>query len=223
MAYQLALVDFDGTLAESMPYWLELPFGTMQQEGIPEPEGFRDYIRSLPLWEVGAQMEKDYPFLLDKGPVTEQWYRRMEDNYRYHVPLRAGAVEFLQLLRQQGLKIYLLSATRKRTLAIAMERFHLYDLLDGVYSEEEVGSKRSEEPYARFARETGIPVSDMFLVEDSWPNLETAAALGLGTVAIQDPAMAKWEAQLRQADVYLTNFHDLTPVEAFLRRGKERD
>ena len=129
----------------------------------------------------------------------------------------------MQLLRQQGLKIYLLSATRKRTLNIAMERFHLYDLLDRVYSEEEVGSKRSEEPYARFARETGIPVSDMFLVEDSWPNLETAAALGLGTVAIQDPAMAKWEAQLRQADVYLTNFHDLTPVEAFLRRGKEKD
>lgn len=222
MPCQLAIVDFDGTLAESMPYWLELPFVTLQQENIPEPEGFRDYIRSLPLWEVGAQLERDYPFLLEKGPVTEQWYAHMEANYRHRVPLREGAVEFLKLLRQRGRKIVLLSATRASTLAIAMERFGLYELLDGVYSEEQIGSKRSEEPYRYLAEKTGIPLSDMFLVEDSWKNLRTAGELGLGTVAIQDPAMAKWEAQLRTADLYLTDFRDLRPVEDFLRRREER-
>ena len=67
MAYQLALVDFDGTLVESMDYWLSLPYVTIKEANIPEPEGFRDYIRSIPLWEVGAQMEKDYPFLLQNG------------------------------------------------------------------------------------------------------------------------------------------------------------
>ena len=221
MAYRLALVDLDGTLAESMPYWLELPFVTLRQEGIPEPEGFRDYIRSLPLWEVGAQLERDYPFLLEKGPVTEQWYQQMEDNYRHRVPLRAGAREFLTLLRREGLKLYLLSATRRRTLDIAVERFGLGELLDGVYSEEQVGSKHSAEPYRRLAAQAGAELSETLLVEDSWKNLRTAAALGLGTVAIQDPAMAKWEAQLRRSDVYLRDFHDLTPVEALLRRGKK--
>ena len=102
MSFQLAIVDFDGTLAESMPYWLELPFVTLKQENIPEPEGFRDYIRSLPLWEVGAQLQRDYPFLLEKGPVTEQWYARMEENYRHHVPLREGAAEFLKALRRRA-------------------------------------------------------------------------------------------------------------------------
>jgi len=221
MPCQLAIVDFDGTLAESMPYWLELPFVTLKQENIPEPEGFRDYIRTLPLWEVGAQLERDYPFLLEKGPVTEQWYRHMEENYRHRVPLREGALDFLKLLRQRGRKIVLLSATRASTLAIAMERFGLYELLDGVYSEEQVGSKRSEEPYRYFAETTGIPLSEMFLVEDSWKNLRAAAALGLGTVAIQDPSMAKWEAELRTADLYLKDFRDRKPVEDFLRRREE--
>ena len=221
MAYQLALVDFDGTLAESMDYWLSLPFVTIQEANIPEPEGFRDYIRSIPLWEVGAQMERDYPFLLEKGTVTEQWYRHMEDNYRYHVALRDGAVEFLQLLRKQGLKIALLSATRRATLDIGVERFGLFDLVDGVYSEEQIGSKRSPEPYEFLAKEFSVPLSDMFLVEDSWKNLRTAGELGLGTVAIQDPTMAKWEAQLRQSDVYLPDFHDLTPVETFLHKSRE--
>ena len=221
MSFQLAIVDFDGTLAESMPYWLELPFVTLKQENIPEPEGFRDYIRSLPLWEVGAQLQRDYPFLLEKGPVPAQWYAHMEENYRHHVPLREGAAEFLKALRRRGIKTVLLSATRASTLAIALERFGLYALLNGVYSEEQIGSKRSEEPYRYLEKTTGIPLSNMFLVEDSWKNLRAAAQLGLGTVAVQDPSMAKWEAQLRQSDLYLEDFHSLTPVEDFLRRREE--
>ena len=127
-------------------------------------------------------------------------------------------MEFLGLLRRRGWKVFLLSATRMATLKIAMERFGLYDWLDGVYSEETEGSKRSEEPYRRFAQTTGIPLNKMILVEDSWKNLRAAKGLGIGTVAIQDPSMAKWETQLRSSDVYLESFADLRPVEELLRR-----
>ena len=41
------ILDFDGTLVESMDYWLSLPFVTIKEANIPEPEGFRDYIRSF--------------------------------------------------------------------------------------------------------------------------------------------------------------------------------
>lgn len=46
MAFSLALVDFDGTLADSMPYWLRLPADTLRAAGLPQPEGFAEYIRS---------------------------------------------------------------------------------------------------------------------------------------------------------------------------------
>mgnify|MGYP003618444224 CR=1 FL=1 len=35
MAFSLALVDFDGTLADSMPYWLRLPADTLRAAGLP--------------------------------------------------------------------------------------------------------------------------------------------------------------------------------------------
>ena len=34
MAFSLALVDFDGTLADSMPYWLRLPADTLRAAGL---------------------------------------------------------------------------------------------------------------------------------------------------------------------------------------------
>ena len=40
MAFSLALVDFDGTLADSMPYWLRLPADTLRAAGLSQPEGF---------------------------------------------------------------------------------------------------------------------------------------------------------------------------------------
>ena len=49
MAFSLALVDFDGTLADSMPYWLRLPADTLRAAGLPQPEGFAEYIRSVPI------------------------------------------------------------------------------------------------------------------------------------------------------------------------------
>lgn len=39
MAFSLALVDFDGTLADSMPYWLRLPADTLRAAGLPQPGG----------------------------------------------------------------------------------------------------------------------------------------------------------------------------------------
>ena len=56
MAFSLALVDFDGTLADSMPYWLRLPADTLRAAGLPQPEGFAEYIRSVPIREIARDM-----------------------------------------------------------------------------------------------------------------------------------------------------------------------
>ena len=66
MPYSLALVDFDGTLADSMPYWLRLPVDTLREAGIPQPDGYENYIRSIPMWEIARETEKTYPQLVEE-------------------------------------------------------------------------------------------------------------------------------------------------------------
>ena len=177
MAFSLALVDFDGTLADSMPYWLRLPADTLRAAGLPQPEGFAEYIRSVPIRK-----------------------------------------KLLQTLRAAGLRVYILSATRHALLDPAIERLGVAPLVDGVYAEEETGSKRTEAPYAFFRDRLGVPYEKMLLAEDAPRNLAAAEALGVSGVGVYDESMKEYTEMIRAgAAVYLPDFSDLSALEALLR------
>lgn len=219
MSYSLALVDFDGTLADSMPYWLRLPVDTLREANLPQPEGFADFIRAVPIWEIAREVGKRYPQLETETPLGERWSAEMAAHYAHEIPLKPGAKGLLQTLRAAGLRVYILSATRHALLDPAIERLGIAPLVDGVYAEEETGSKRTEAPYAFFRDRLGVPYEKMLLVEDAPRNLAAAEALGLTGVGVYDESMKEYTEAIRAAAaVYLPDFSDLSALEALLRR-----
>ena len=223
MNYKAALLDFDGTLADSMPCWLDLPRRTLEEAGIPEPPGFRRIIREVPMREVAVWMAAEYPELVRERTLEERWYAMMEDNYLRRVSLKPGAEALLALLRSLGLRPAILSATKRPLLDTALGRFGLFSRVDLVLTEEEAGSKRTEAPYRLAAERLGAEPWEMVLVEDAPRNLAAARALGLGTVGVFDESMAPFRAELLAAsDLALPDFTDLAPLRAFLEKGPER-
>ncbi len=218
MPFRAALIDFDGTLADSMPCWLSLPQDTLRREGIPEPPGFQRLIREIPMWEVALRLQRDFPALAD-GHATAGWPEEMRGHYLHDVALKPGAEAALDLFRSLGIRTVILSATPADLLDAALGRFSLYGRLDAVFSEHEVGSKRDPDTYRRCAERLGAPVEDLLLVEDAPRNLEAAARLGLGTVGVFDASMAEEQDAVRAASgVYLPSFLDLAPLRAYLEK-----
>ena len=219
MSFSLALVDFDGTLADSMPYWLRLPVDTLRTANLPQPEGFTEYIRSVPIWEIARDMGAKYPQLEAKTPLAARWSAEMAAHYAHDIPLKPGAKELLQMLRAAGLQVYILSATRHALLDAAIERLGVAPLVDGVCAEEETGSKRTEAPYAFFREKLGVPYEQMLLVEDAPRNLAAAEALGVTGVGVYDESMKEYTEAIRAgAAVYLPDFSDLSALEKLVRR-----
>ena len=209
MSYSLALVDFDGTLADSMPYWLRLPVDTLREAGIPQPDGYENYIRSIPMWEIARETEET--------PLAVRWSARMAEYYAHDIPLKPGAKALLRLLRKHGLRVYILSATRHALLDRAIDRLGVAPLVDGVYAEEETGSKRTEAPYAFFRDRLAIPYEKMLLVEDAPRNLAAAEALGVTGVGVYDESMKEYTETIRAgAAAYLPDFSDLSALDALL-------
>ena len=217
LRYKAALVDFDGTLADSMPWWLDLPRRTLSEAGIPEPEGFHRRIREAPMREIAVWMAEEYPELVRERPLPERWYAMMEDNYLHRVSLKPGAEALLSLFREKGLAVVILSATKRPLLDTALERFDLFSRVDLVFSEEEAGSKRTPAPYRFLAEKLALAPGEMLLAEDAPRNIAAAAEMGLGTVAVYDASMAAWQEELRRtADVYLPDLSDLSRVREML-------
>lgn len=193
MAYQLALVDFDGTLVDSMPYWLQLPVDTLRQFRLPQPEGFQEKIRTTPMWQVAGYLRACYPETLGSETLEEGWYRQMEEHYLTRVRILPGMPEQLKQLRAEGTKIYILSATDRPLLEKALEHFDFIPLVDGVYTEQEVGSKGNGDAYRRIHERTGIPYDRILLLEDSETNLRAAMALGMHTMLIRQTGVQRHE------------------------------
>ena len=121
-------------------------------------------------------------------------------------------------LRAAGLRVYILSATRHALLDPAIERLGVAPLVDGVYAEEETGSKRTEAPYAFFRDRLGVPYEKMLLAEDAPRNLAAAEALGVSGVGVYDESMKEYTEMIRAgAAVYLPDFSDLSALEELLR------
>ena len=216
--YKAALVDFDGTLADSMPAWLDLPRTAFQRSGVEPPADLDILIRTVPIWEVARRLETVYPMLSPGRPLEEYWMEIMEENYLHRVPLKPGATELLSLLRENGLKIVILSATGQPMLGHALDHFGLLALADAVVTEEEAGSKRTSAPYDFCALQLGLAREEMLLIEDAPRNLARARELGLGTVGVLDESMAPGRELLYEsADVVLPDYFDLGPLVEFLR------
>lgn len=218
MEFKAALIDFDGTLADSMPYWLGLPQESLRRAGIPEPEGFQDAIRSVPVWEVAEWLPREFPALTAGGSLAEQWFAAMGEHYRRHITLKAGAMELLEELRAAGLTLVILSATRRDLLETAMGAMDVAGRVDLVFSEKDIGSKRTEVPYRFIAERLGLALEEMFLIEDAPRNLAAAAALGLGTVGVYDESMAGSQDEVRAvADVYLPDLRERHAMQRLLQ------
>ena len=217
MACKIALVDFDGTLADSMPSWLALPAELIREEGLPEPEGLYERIRTRPMWELAEYFASVRRPASTAEDVRRLWEERMLVRYLHEVSLKDGAVGFLALLRECGARVVLFSATRRHLLLPAAEHFGLLPYFDGVITEAEVGAKHDAETYRALAAHYGCGLSDMLLAEDSAVNLRTAGALGLSTVAVYEETRRDWwQALSAEADVSLPSFADLEALRALL-------
>ena len=164
-------------------------------------------------------MGAKYPQLEAETPLAVRWSAEMAAHYAREIPLKPGAKKLLQTLRAAGLRVYILSATRHALLDPAIERLGVAPLVDGVYAEEETGSKRTEAPYAFFRDRLGVPYEKMLLAEDAPRNLAAAEALGVSGVGVYDESMKEYTEMIRAgAAVYLPDFSDLSALEELLRR-----
>lgn len=222
MSIKAALIDFDGTLADSMPFWLDLPRSSFRRAGIEPPADFDRRIRSVPMWELARLLPPEYPELTADGPLEEQWCAAMTANYRDRISLKPGAAELLKELREMGLEIVILSATRYSLLLPALDHHGVAALADRVYSEEEAGSKHSPDAYNFCASRLGLLMDEMLLLDDAVRNISAAAELGLATAGVFDESMAAWQETIRRiADVYMPDLMDRKALKNFIESRKK--
>ncbi len=204
------LFDFDGTLVDSMPTFIEVMLRILDEGGIAYGEDIVNVITPL-----GYRGTAEHFRTMGIKESTDALVARMNAyalaNYRETIPAKAGVADTLRALAKRGASLNVLTASPHKMLDPCLKRLGLYDLFDHVWSCDDFGTTKADPAIYKMAADTlGRAVSDVIFVDDNLGAVSTAKAAGMRAFGIYDPSSeGDADAFRATAERYITRFEEL--------------
>jgi len=208
-----AIFDMDGTLIDSNPWLSKVSGRYFAKRGVPPNAEYENLAAGM-IFSEFCQAIRDY--CGDRSPLettideingyTSEVYTKCD------IPAKPYVREYLEILRQNGVRMCVGSATEKNRIESVLHRLALRDYFEFIVSTAEVGCGKSKpdlyiEAAKRFGSNdyTGITVYEDFL-----PAMKSAKSAGFRVVGIYDKVGERQiEAAKEACDVFSYDFEAL--------------
>ncbi len=203
--------DLDGTLIDSNGVWLQVDHTFLGRRGLEITPEYT-YTVGHSIFPVAAQFTKRYYHLEDSAEdIMAEWRALAYDAYAHTIPLKPGALELLDKLREEGRDMALLTAGLPELAKAALLRHKLEVYFRGLFFAQDVGlEKKDPKVYHIAADQFGVSSADSVLVEDAPHNCMAARAAGFRVVGIYDDFYAQqWDRVIKNSDRAVKSLHEL--------------
>ena len=203
--------DLDGTLIDSNGVWLQVDHTFLGRRGLEITPEYT-YTVGHSIFPVAAQFTKRYYHLEDSAEdIMAEWRALAYDAYAHTIPLKPGALELLDKLREEGRDMALLTAGLPALAKAALLRHKLEVYFRGLFFAQDVGlEKKDPKVYHIAADQFGVSSADSVLVEDAPHNCMAARAAGFRVVGIYDDFYAQqWDRVIKNSDRAVKSLHEL--------------
>jgi 2-haloacid dehalogenase len=138
--------------------------------------------RGVPMAESCAALAAIHP---DYAELINAWSERSEEMVAGPIP---GTVELLGELLQKRVRCYALTNMERETYPLRLERFPFMSWFAGtVVSSHEGIAKPDPEIFRRLLDRFGLEPERTIMIDDSPPNIQAAASLGMRAVRFTSP------------------------------------
>ena len=212
-----AIFDMDGTLINSLHFW-EGYFSEIGQKYLSDPNFIPDYkilkqMRTATIGDGQRLLHERYGFGADSEELVNFAYEKCEYFYRNIVTVKDGVIEFLDFLKEKNVPMCIASATERRLLEIAVERFGFDRYFPIVVSCSDVGcGKERPDVFLRAREILGSSLDSTFVFEDSIVAIETSVKAGFRTVGIYDQRGIEHDKMEKLSDYYIASGHTMAEL-----------
>lgn len=191
------IFDFGGVLLKWDPRHL-------YQRYFPnDPESMERFFKEVDFTGWNAHQDRGRSFKEGIAALSAQFphYSHLIEAYHEHwiesiVGVFDGTVEIVTQLKQNGFPVYGLSNWSTETFPLARQKYHFFDLLDGIVLSGEVGYNKPEpEIYQIMLEKIGKPALECLFIDDSLANIQQAQKMGFQTIHFQTPEQLKESIQ----------------------------
>lgn len=208
------IFDMDGVIFDTERFYLECCIPAAEKLGMENMEKVAYQCTGLTEKETEKVLRANYgdaplaEFHKETGRIFQERYAETG------LPIKEGAVELLEYLKEQGAKIALGSSTRVDIIRKELQDAGLMDYFDVIIGGDMVkNSKPQPDVFLRAAEELHVDIAECYIVEDSFNGVRAARAAG-GTVFMVPDLQQPTEEIRSLAD---NVFDSLSDVLVFLR------
>lgn len=174
------IFDMDGVLVNSVEHWTAVREAVIREElGTTDIDG-TDLIGLSPDDEFD-RLARNHDFQLTRAEYRARLEAHAEEIYSDRVDLLPGLPAVLELARDRGITLGLVSAARRSWIDLVLERFELAPFFDGIVGGDEVPGPSKPDPsiYHHAVEILGNDPGACVAVEDSAHGVASARGAGV--------------------------------------------
>ncbi len=205
------LFDFDGTLVDSMPTYVNLMLRILDDNKVAygsdlikiiTPLGFiytAKYFRE----KLGMEMPEDDIIALMREYATFE--------YTNNIPAKSNVIEVCKELKARGCNLNVLTASPHTSLDPCLKRLGIWDLFTNVWSCDDFGTNKADPNiYHLAAEKIGVPVEEVLFLDDNLNADITAKKAGMQVCGVYDDSSKDFVEEMKAVcDRYIYDFSEL--------------
>lgn len=203
-----AIFDLDGTLTDSMGMWRGVANEYLVQNGFPAQEDITQLNNATWVEEFLAIAKERFNFLI-KPETFFAWISNYAlEQYTSNIKLKPTAIEFLDKLKADGVKMCICSSTYKFMMLPALKRLDLTKYFEFTCHCREYGKEKNQpDIFLHCMQQLGAKnPCEVVVFEDALYAASTAKKAGFYVVGIFDSTECRPEALKSTVNQYITDY-----------------
>lgn len=206
------IFDLDGTLVDSMWVWVSVDEEYIRKYKLTKPKDFHAGMEGMSYSETAQYFLDCFPSIpLSREEIMDEWTQMAHEKYMTEVLLKKGAKEFLQDLKERGIKTGIASSNSKQMIVDTLKSHVIAEYIDSVRSACEAGAgKPSPDVYLLVAKDLNAEPKRCLIFEDVPMGILAGKNAGMKTCAVDDDFSKGQEEKKRTlADYYIQDYDDI--------------
>ena len=197
------IMDMDGTLADSMPFWKKSAREYAILRGADIPDNFDEITGVMDLNDYAEYVKNVLGIDTNLEQITEAAVEIMNKHYEKDIPAKDGMTELVTREYEAGSRLVVFTASDRRSVEILLSHLGIRVCFYDIYTVYDVGLKKSDKnSYLKVAELAGMKdTSQVWVYEDILRGVKAAKEAGLNVCAVYDEDSAgDWEDIKELAD-----------------------
>lgn len=205
------LFDLDGTLVDSMWMWKQIDIEFLGRFGHECPETLQKDIEGMSFSETAVYFKDTFGIPLSLDEIKACWIQMSIDKYRYEVPLKKGALEFLKYCRENEIRTGIATSNSREMVDAVLCSLEIDGYLDVITTACEVpAGKPAPDIYLETAKRLGVDAEDCLVFEDVPAGIMAGKSAGMPVIAVEDDfSAAMKEEKCALADGFIEDYFEL--------------